>query len=342
MELNQRETEILSCIIETYIDTAQPVGSRTVSARSRLELSAASVRNAMADLTDKGYLHQPHTSAGRVPTAMAFRRYLDSIMEFNPLPENVRDTISRHLSEAGYEYSDILRETSRLLSRLSSQVSMVMAPRRSAMRWKRIEFNLVKQGLALAVLVLQGGILQQRILKVDSSITSDDLTKYANYLNELFADRTVGEARAHIITELRGARRRLSQLCRSALQIAHDAFHSDSEEIIVDGTVNILAHPEFSNAESLRELLDLLNERSKLLELLDTVIDTEGPTVLFAPHIAHAEVQNYSLVSSTYSVHGEPLGVVGVLGPLRMNYASVVPVVEYTAKRLAELITKQF
>jgi len=181
MPLPDREREVLTTIIEAYIVTAAPVGSRTVSKQSHLGLSPASIRNIMADLTDEGYLEQPHTSAGRVPTARAFRFYLDEVMHERPLPDAQKQRIAAILSSAGLELSNILRQTSRLLSGLSLQVAMVVAPRHADTRWKRIDFSLLNPGLVMVILVLQGGLVRNRVIQTAVEVTADDLTAYANF-----------------------------------------------------------------------------------------------------------------------------------------------------------------
>lgn len=342
MQLSDRECEILATIIEAYISSAIPVASRAVAKRSRLNLSPASMRNVMADLTEKGLLEQPHTSAGRVPTAEAFRVYIDTMLPRPALSQDEQERISRVLSEAGLEIKDILRQAGRILSEHSHQVSMILAPRYSSVRWKQVEFLLVKNSLVLVILVLEGGIIQQKLIQVDEDLSADDLTKYANYLNELFVNRTVAEARAHILRELKGARERLSDLCGRALQLVSEAFEdSGSQELYVDGTAYILRQPDFADLKAMREMFDVLDDRSRLLDILDSVMESNCLCVTLGKETALQSAPDMSLVSSPYTIQGKSLGVISVMGPLRMDYARIVPMVDYMARILTDILQKR-
>ncbi len=191
-----REAEVLRIIVEDFIATAQPVGSRTVAKHSSLRLSPASMRNTMADLTEKGYLEQPHTSAGRVPTRLAFRLYLDTELKPRQLTTVERAEIERHLAMAGVEVSDLLLQASKMLSVLSNQVSMVISPSRDEAVWREIYFRLIRPRLVLAVLVLDSGVALNKLIEVEASLTQDELITYGNYLNEHYAGMTLSMARA--------------------------------------------------------------------------------------------------------------------------------------------------
>jgi heat-inducible transcriptional repressor len=341
MALSERETEIISCIIESYIASAQPVGSRTVAKISGLRLSPATMRNVMADLTEKGYLEQPHTSAGRVPTAEAFRLYLDTLPLDQPSLAT-RTAIAKAMAEAGIDVSDILRSTGRLLSQHSSQLGLAIAPRTSTARVKRIEFMRIEANLVLAVIILAGGIIMKKLVRLQDEVTADDLTAYANYLNDLFADKTVSQVRTHILGEMHGARKELSKRWGRAFLLVQEAMtEAEAERLYFEGAVNIIDQPEFAGKESVRDLFDLLDKRTRLLELLDKAMDRKGASVLLGENL-EGPFTDCSLVSAPYTVHGETQGAIGVIGPMRMNYAQVLPMVVYTARRLEELLTNQF
>jgi heat-inducible transcriptional repressor len=342
MQLTDREREILATIIEAYIASAAPVASRAVAKRSRLDLSPASMRNVMADLTEKGLLEQPHTSAGRVPTSEAFRVYIDTMLPRPEPSKEIQERIARVLSEAGLEIKDILRQAGRILSDQSHQVSMILAPRYGSVRWKQIEFVLVKTGLVLVVLVLEGGIIQQKLIALEEIVTADDLTKYANYLNELFSNRTVAEVRAHILRELRGARERLSDLCGRALSLVDEAFDKDGpQELYVDGTAYLLRQPDFADLRAMREMFDVLDDRSKLLDILDRVMESNCLCVTLGKETPLQSGTDMGLISSPYTIQGRSLGVISVMGPLRMDYAKVVPMVDYMARILTDILQKR-
>ena len=343
MPLPNREREVLTTIIEAYIVSALPVGSRAVSKQSRLGLSPASIRNIMADLTDEGYLEQPHTSAGRVPTAKAFRFYLDEVMLERPLPEEQKLRIADILASAGLELNNILRQTSRLLSGLSLQVAMVVAPRHADTRWKRIDFSLLNPGLVMVILVLQGGLVRNRVIETPLEVTADDLVTYANYLNHLFTDHTVAEVRARIEAELREAEHTLNALYQRALMLARSAFERGAvteSEIMVDGTMNILSQPEFTDSEHVRGVMRVLEERTILLELLDKTASDWKTVVTIGGESDLTSLNDLGVIAAPYG--SGPLGAIGLIGPVRMDYATLVPVVNFTARALTRLLDRHF
>lgn len=341
MQLSPRELEVLSTIIQDYIHQASPVGSRTVSKKSLLGLSPASIRNVMADLTDKGLLEQPHTSAGRIPTAMAFRLYVDRILHMQPLPPEEQESIAASLSDPNLDLPDILKRASKLLSSLSQQVSLVLAPHSKGSLWKRIDFVFIKPGLIMSILLLEEGLVQNKFIVVDKDFNADDLVKYGNYLNELFHGRTLAQVRTHLLLEMDQAHQEFNALFKKALQLARQAFLEESREMFVDGTANILDQPDFSDLSTLRELFKVIEERSCLLDLLDKAAGGRATRIVFGQDSALAEIPYCGLISSPYQAQGETLGALGVIGPMRMDYAKVVPVVDFTARMLTEILKKR-
>ncbi len=343
MSLNEREIEVLKIIVQVYIENASPVGSRYVAKKSKLNLSPASMRNIMYDLTEKGYLVQPHTSAGRVPTEEAIRFYVDSLLKPGPLPDKLRKKINEYLVKAGLEFSAILGQTSKLISSQSSQLGMVVAPQKNFVRWHQIDFILIRPGLVMAVLVFQGGIVQNKLLTVDEKIKSDDLIKYSNYLNEKFQGQTLFEVRQQVIREMQDAQTQFNALYYKALNLAQAAFNSKNDrEIFLEGTLNVLDRLESTDVSSMRELLEFLEQRSELLELLDKVTQVEGLTIAFGKEFYGPQLGEWGIISSPYSVKGEPLGIVGTIGPIYMNYSKLVPMVDYVAKMLSEILETRF
>ncbi len=343
MQLTPREHEVLTTIVETYIGTARPVGSRAVAQASALALSPASMRNTMAELTERGLLEQPHTSAGRVPTPRAFRYYLGTMLAPPALADAEQQGIRDGLCDAGAELTALLRRSSHIVSAHARQVGMVLAPGGADVRWRTIDFVPVAHGRAMAVLVLEGGAVQNRVVDLDSDITRDDLTEFGNYLNHHYAGLTLTEARARILAELGGTRRSLSRLYLRALTLARDTFEPEGErDIFFDGTLHLLGQPEFSDVQAMREMLRLFEDKKRLLALLERTIEAGRTRIDFAApgdgDGAGEAAGEYGLVSAPYGGGGAPRGVVGVIGPLRMNYAKVVPVVDFTARLLTELL----
>jgi len=343
MDLQPREIGVLTTLIEDYIQTAAPVGSRTIAKKSDLKLSPASIRNIMADLTDKGYLEQPHTSAGRVPSAQGFRFYVDTLLKYNPLTPEERHQLTEHMGDAQLDVSELLRNASRLLSVYTRQVSMVLAPKATNIGFKHIDFILLKQGLAMAILVVEGGIVRNKIVPVEPELKTDDLITYSNYLNQLFQGRTLAQVRAQLLQEMDAAQREYHAVSQQALVLAQQVFNGKNErEVYVEGRVNFFTHPEFANPVKLQELLRMLEERTRLLELLDEVAKPDGISIIFGREAKQEELQEFTLISSPYLRQDDPLGVVGIIGPIRMDYAKVVPLVEFTAQIISQLLKNRF
>lgn len=350
--LTQRERDILGCIVEEYLAHASPVGSRTVSKRCGLGLSPASVRNVMADLTDKGYLSQPHTSAGRRPTHTAVRHYLDSAT-FAPLTTEAREAIARELAggmaKGGLELADVLRNASHLLADAAQQVGVVLSPSAGDVRWKEIDFTLIKPGLVLVILVLEGGILQNRAVEIPTEVTSEDLEKYRNYLNEHYRGHSLAEARGKIMRELKRTEQRLKRLYRRALDLADAACRTmDTRELYLDGAMHILRRAEDANLTRIREVFALLDEKSRLLDLVERTMAREGVRITLGEEALVEELAEMSVISSAYGAEHHTSdaddqaapsgGVISVIGPMGMDYARVVPVVEHISKTLTHLL----
>jgi len=341
--LTSREQDVLTAIVEDYIATAQPVGSRTVSKCEAMRLSSASIRNTMADLTDKGYLAQPHTSAGRVPTARAFRLYLDATMRARPLPLPVKEMMTQSLGEAGLEIDDILRRASKALAGASRQVCMVLAPRHSLAKWRQIDFVRLQPGLVMAILVLQGGLVQKRLVAVDHAVTGDDLVHFGNYLNHHFQNLTVSEVRSRIVAEMAAAQHELQNLAGRAMRMAMDSFtESEAPHVFVEGALNILARPDAADVAIMREVLGALEDRQRLLDVLDRTLAERRSVVILGEESKTPDLAGCGLVSSPYGGPGAPVGAVSVIGPLRMDYAEVVPLVDYTAKLITTMLNAHF
>lgn len=343
MTLTAREIEVLRIIVQAYIDHAAPVGSRYVAKQSTLKLSAASMRNIMADLTEKGYLHQPYTSAGRVPTEKAFRFYVDTVLSPALLPESTRQDMKEALVQAGLEFSDILENTSKLISAQSSQVGMAVAPKRSMIRLQRIDLIQVRAGLVMAIAIFDGGVVHNKLLPVEARVTPDDLVKYANYLNDKFRGRTIEEIKRDILQEMEQAETKFNALYGRALSLAQEAFENKNDrEVFLEGTLNVLDHLEGKDISSMRELLEFLEHRSAILELVDKLAQSEGLIVTFGTEFYGPELGQWGLISSPYQVQGQKVGMVGTIGPIHMDYSRLMPMVDTIAKMLSDLLESRF
>jgi heat-inducible transcriptional repressor len=343
MHLSERESRIIITIVEGYLADGKPVGSRTLSKTSGLNLSPASIRNIMADLTDKGLLSQPHTSAGRVPTAPALRFYLDTTAGTTALPEDDVRLMVTNLVEPGLSLTDLLREATTLLSALSKQVGMVLAPDKDDVRFRHIEFVNVHERTVLAVIVLEGGMIQNRILSLESRVEKDELTAFANYINHHFQGLTLCEVRDRVLRDLKVDEKRLHRLYGRALLLTGAALQCEVErEMYIDGAVNILDSPEFGDMDDLRGLLRVVEERSRLLEILEKTLETSGVKISIGAEAELGNISDCGIVSMPYMGKRGSIGVVGVIGPMRMNYSRVVPLVDFTGRMLSDMLKSRY
>jgi heat-inducible transcriptional repressor len=338
MILGKRETAVLTAVVERYVETAQPVGSQALA--PDLGLSPASLRATMAVLTEKGYLRQPHTSAGRVPSIQGFRYYLDQVLQTCPLPRRDQSRLQDHILPGAAELPQILRRAAQALSSLTRQVCVVMAPRQDLARWRQIDFVLLRPGMVMAVLVLQGGLISNRLLQVDEDLGGDELIRFGNYLNSLFEGRTTQEVRAEILHQLHRAQATLDAYRRAWELAAQTMTEDEQPEVFVGGTSHLATQPEFTDLETIQELLRLIEERSRLLELLDKT--SAGATVSVSMGYDMPGLDGCSLVASAYSAHASSHGALAVLGPVRMNYARIVPMVDFAAQILSQCLKSRF
>ncbi len=341
VELSQRDKKILKAVVVDYIKSGEPVGSRTVSKKYMTNLSSATIRNVMADLEDLGYLYQPHTSAGRVPTEKGLRFYLESLMEIEKLGKRERDAIRRAYLDLTGGVEEILKKTSQVLSNLCSQAAVVLWPRLTATKFKRIEFVRLYRNHVLTILVAESGIVHHRLVTYDEDIAQEELDKLSNYLNDILKDMTLGEVKNRILEEMKEEKALFDQIYNRAMQIMKKALQEKAEEaeLYIEGQANLLDNPEFADIERLKRILRAFEDKSRLLKLLDmTLGSSEGVQIILGPETETQELNEISLVSSTYRKGEVVLGVVGVIGPIRMDYPKIVPIVDYTAQVLSELM----
>ncbi|WP_462324682.1 heat-inducible transcriptional repressor HrcA [Desulfoplanes sp.] len=343
MELCPREIDVLTTIVEEYIATARPVGSRVVAKKSRSKLSPASIRNIMADLADQELLDQPHTSAGRIPTIKGLRFFLDSVLQPNPLSGRDRDVISDDLYHAGSDPTDIFRQTSKVLSSISQQACLVLGPSQGIVHWKHIDFVLLTPGKIMSILVLQGGIVQNKIIDVDTEVTPDDLFKYANFLNSHFQGQSIHAVQNKIRAQMKAAQKVFDVLYQRALDLADQTCSTEMHrEIFVEGASNLLSQPDFTDLQAMRDIFKLLEERSRLLELVDTIFDEQESRIILGQERSWDDLEYCCLVSSPYTISDQTAGMISIIGPVRMDYAKIIPMVDFTAQVLSKMLQLRF
>lgn len=340
--LGERDTRVLKMVVSQYIATGEPVGSRTVAKSSGLNLSAASIRNLMVDLEEQGYLQQPHTSAGRLPTPKGFRYYVDHILPIQDLGPAMRQQIKEAFTPPATEPQDLFRQASRVLSWVSGHPALVLAPRPQGMRLKHIQFiNLGGDGV-LTVLVSQDNQVQSRFVRTHTRYSQEQLNRFSQYLNELCQNLTLGESRYEILARMEEEKHLFDKMVSQALNLSRQALQNDEEEeLYIEGTSQILDYPEVAaDVAKLRTLFKAFEEKHHLITLLDRTLASQGVQIIISPE-EHFPAMQLSLVASTYSCRQAPVGSLGIIGPMRMDYARLVPIVRYTASLVTDLLKKR-
>lgn len=337
-ELSERNKKILEAIIEDYIITAEPVGSRAVTRRHGLALSPASVRNVMADLEEMGFLASPHTSAGRVPTDKAYRFYVDSLLTVRRIDKPERELIRKQYNAAGRDIGAILHETSRMLSSVSRYTGIVLAPRFSSTIFRHIEFVKLSGRRILTVLVAQNGSVQNRLIESEEEFATEDLVRMSNYLNELLEGLPVAQVRTRILEEMKGEKALYDSLIARALVLSEQTLEEEGAQIFIEGQTNIFEQPEFADVGRMKTIFRAFEEKGHLVDLLDRCINAQGVQIFIGAETHLNRMEGLSVVTSTYLTGKNTLGVLGVIGPTRMGYAKVIPIVDYTAKLVSRLL----
>lgn len=336
--LNDRSKQILEAIIEDYILTAEPVGSRTITRRHPFALSPATIRNVMSDLEEMGYLASPHTSAGRVPTDKAYRLYVDSLLAVRRVSRNERDEIRRRCCINGRDIGSVLRDTSRILSSVSQYMGVVVAPRFTAATLRQIEFLKLSGNRILVILVSHTGSVQNKIIESDDIITPADLERMNNYLNSLLQGLTITQVKSRLMAEMQDEKTRYDKLMSQAITLSQKTMGDSGSEIFLEGQTNIMELPEFADVTRMKEIFRTFEEKNHLVSLLDRCMDAEGFNIFIGAESRLSEMAGISVITSTYRTGRNSLGVLGVIGPTRMGYAKVIPVVDYTAKLVSRLL----
>ncbi len=338
MTLSTRDRDILELLIADYIATAQPVGSRTIAKHHPANLSAATVRNVMADLEERGYLWQPHTSAGRIPTQRAMRYYVDSLIHVRQLDEAVREHIRECLHDSNASVETVLRRASNILSALSHYAGIVSSPGADQIAFKHIEFLPLARKRLLGIFVAQSGQVQNTIIECDREHTYPELERINNYCNTMFVGLTLSQAREKVKKQLVADELNYDKILRRAMIMSHALLNDVPDgDLMVEGEQQLLETPEFSNISSLRAILAALEEKRQIMGILSKCLESEGVKIFIGSE-SSIPVEGVSLVTAPYRQGGKVIGTLGVIGPTRMDYSSVIPVVDFTAKLLGDLM----
>ena len=344
-QLNDRAQHLLRVLVESYIRDGQPVGSRALSRESGLQLSSATIRNVMADLEELGFVASPHTSAGRVPTDKGYRFFVDSLLQVQPLEAAAAAEIERQLEAVRESGKDLVSSVSQLLSSLTRLAGVVTLPRATQATITQIEFVGLSENRVLVVLVYGEREVQNRIVQLERYFSADELRRASNFLNEQLRGRSLEEVRQEILRQLSETRAHLNQVMLDAISMAQHVFASGAQngelEYVIKGETNLMSVAELSSVERLRRLFEAFNEKRDFLHLLDHSLRAEGVQIFIGHESGYRILDDCILVTAPYGSPASAFGVLGVIGPTRMAYERVIPIVDMTAKLLGAALNSR-
>jgi heat-inducible transcriptional repressor len=339
MQLEPRAQTLLKALVERYIADGQPVGSRALSQISGLDLSPATIRNIMADLEAMGFVASPHTSAGRIPTPRGYRVFVDTLLTVQQLDESTVNTRLPSRLPAN-QPQKIISNAAQMLSSLSQFAGVVLSPRRESV-FQQIEFLRLSEKRILLVIVAPGGDVQNRLLLTDADYTPTQLIQAANYINQHYGGLAFDEVRLRLQVELRQLRDDMTRLMQAAVEAGSEAMSDDSDDVVISGERNLLSVTDLaSNMTSLRQLFDMFEQKTGLMQLLDVSSKASGVQIFIGGESALVPMDDMSVVTAPYTVNGKIVGTLGVIGPTRMAYQRVIPIVDITARLLSNALTQ--
>src|SRR5512143_234062 len=342
MELDERNRRVLQAVIDSYIATGIPIGSSVLVRRYDFGVSSATLRNIMAELEEMGYLTHPHTSAGRVPTDLGYRYYIDVLINIENDSGDIDDELRRAPSLHGDDFDELMQEASRFLATLSHCAGVVVAPSEPEAKYRHIEFVRLRGTQVLIIFVTEGGIVQNKLVDLDEGIRQQDLNRFSAYLDEELEHRTLSEVRQRLVEKMREEKALFTQLLDETYRASREVQEKESEKVYIGGASQIIETPEFATVEKMRALFKAFEDKYMLLKLLDRSVAAQGIKVFIGSENPYFEMQGCSMVVGSYEAGENIVGTLGVIGPTRMQYKQVIQVVDYTSKLLTKLLAERF
>jgi heat-inducible transcriptional repressor len=334
--LSERAQSLLKVLVERYIADGQPVGSRSLSRACSLELSPATIRNVMADLEEMGFVASPHTSAGRVPTPKGYRYFVDSLLTVQPIQEGERRQLTESL--APDDPHRLVNAASQMLSDLTHFAGIVVAPRRDTAVLRHVEFLALTERRVLLIIVASDGEVQNRVLVTDRSYTASQLQEATNFVNQHYAGLDFEQLRTRVRAELMDLHRDISSLMQAAIAVGSEGIRQPADGVVISGERNLLGLP--SDMQQLRKLFDLFETKTALLDLLEQSERAQGVKIFIGGESTRVPLDEWSMVVAPYEVDGQVVGTVGVIGPTRMAYERVIPIVDVTARLMSTALSQ--
>lgn len=336
--LNERSQQLFKVLVEQYISDGQPVASKALSSDDKINLSPATVRNVMADLEDLGLIISPHTSAGRVPTPQGYRLFVDNLVTVKPLHGKAVKTL-RHEMGIDESQDGLINKASSLLSGMTKMAGVVTIPRRESMILRHIEFLPLTSNRTLVIMVVNEQEVQNRVIHTERALTESELTQTANYLNQEFIGKDLSQIRQSVLESMKQERNDMQQIMKMAIQMTDNVVaDQNNDDFVMAGQTNLMDYAEMADMEKLRQLFDAFNAKRDVLHVLDQSIQAEGMQVFIGEESGYSAFEDCSVITAPYKVSEEVVGVLGVIGPTRMAYDRVIPLVDVTAKLLGSLL----
>jgi heat-inducible transcriptional repressor len=344
-EPSDRAQQLLRTLVECYVRDGQPVGSRTLTRESGLSLSAATIRNVMADLEEHGFVSSPHTSAGRIPTDKGYRYFVNALLRYQPPDQAEIAELKRHFDLRAGDPKALVTAASQLVSGLTHLAGVVTVPREAHASLSQIEFVGLSGNRVLTILVVNGREVQNRVVQLDRHFTAEELRRAAAYLNELFAGQELSGVRARLVDQLQETREQMNRLMVDAITLAQRAFAEQPDardaDMVVAGETNLMGFAEMSNVDRLRRLFEAFNEKRDILHLLDQSLHADGVQIFIGHESGFTILDDCSVVVAPYTQDDRVVGVLGVIGPTRMAYERVIPVVDIAARMLGTALNSR-
>lgn len=336
--MDERKRKILKVITDDYIASAEPVGSRTIARKYDLGLSPATIRNEMADLEEEGYLEQPHTSAGRIPSDRGYRYYVDALLERRRLRPEEMELIGREMAAKERALDHLVHQAARVLSQFTRYPSLILAPDRRTAVLKHVRLVRLNERNILVLIVTDTGQVENKIVECDPSLSLSELERISNALNDFLSDRPIAEINLSLVARVKDAIQSQHRFFHQAMQALVESMRMNvADQLVTDGATKILDQPEFAERERFKPLLSLLSEEQALYRMLTTGC-LDGVKVTIGQENKEEAARDCSVVTATYEVNERSVGVIGVLGPTRMDYGKVMAVVEFMASHLSAIL----
>ena len=339
--LTPRAASLLRTLVGMHIREGQPVGSKALHVESGMSVSTATIRNVMSDLEERGLLSSPHTSAGRIPTAQGYRLFVDSLLQTSPIDASALQALKHELNP-NRTSSDLIASASNLLTQVTAQAGIVTVPRPTASQLRQIEFLPLSDSRVLVILVVNEREVQNRVIELSRPLSEEQLKVAADLINQRYAGNNLSEVKRMLVAEMADARARIDEQLEAALQVAKDAMEPEDaqEEYVVAGESRLIQQAGANDMDKLRELFDAFERKRDLVELLDRCSRADGIQIFIGEEAGYEVLGDYSVITAPYAQGTQPVGVLGVIGPTRMAYDRVIPLVDITARLLTAALSR--